>query len=373
MPSLLDQIQGLSPDKLDSKLAELLSFNQLIKRWYIEDISTGEEYEYNPILNRWIIPNNDDNDNDNITNDATENFKKLKKLELEKLKLQKSNSSNNYKEIKRKNTCIYVEHLPLDISIDEIIKEFSKFGIISEDFKTGLKKIKLYKDDMGDFKGDCLIEYLKEESCNLAIELLNNTKLRIGDLNEIKLSKAEFKEKKKSVESDNGGITKPKLKLNFKEKLKLKKNISRIENKLSNWSDNEQEQEQEQEHQEQDDEKIVVFENVFKVESLKKDPLLKNEIIQDIKEGIQELNINSKSIQNIILYDLEINGIITVKFNNLKDANICISKMNLRYFDGLQLKVYKYDGFTRYKKSNEDENENELERLNEFGKWVDEV
>jgi HIV Tat-specific factor 1 len=50
--------------------------------------------------------------------------------------------------------------------------------MIREDFETQQPKIKLYKHPDGTFKGDALISYWKEESVDLALELLNQSYLR---------------------------------------------------------------------------------------------------------------------------------------------------------------------------------------------------
>lgn len=51
--------------------------------------------------------------------------------------------------------------LPPDITVDEFIQLMSKFGIIMRDPQTEEFKVKLYKDDQGNLKGDGLCCYLK--------------------------------------------------------------------------------------------------------------------------------------------------------------------------------------------------------------------
>ncbi len=45
---------------------------------------------------------------------------------------------------------------------------------------TGEEKIKIYYDEQGRAKGDCLVCYAKEESIDLAMELLNTREIREG-------------------------------------------------------------------------------------------------------------------------------------------------------------------------------------------------
>src|SRR5699024_11980326 len=61
------------------------------------------------------------------------------------------------------STAVYVSNIPSDITTEEIEQAFSKFGVIAEDLKTGEKKIRLYKDDSGNLKGDALVIYFKPE------------------------------------------------------------------------------------------------------------------------------------------------------------------------------------------------------------------
>lgn len=58
------------------------------------------------------------------------------------------------------NTAIYVSGLPLNITMDELTKLFTKCGLIARD-ERGKDKIKLYKDVNGEPKGDALCTYIK--------------------------------------------------------------------------------------------------------------------------------------------------------------------------------------------------------------------
>ena len=42
---------------------------------------------------------------------------------------------------------VYVSQLPGDITKDELMVTFSKYGLISEDYKTGEPRIKIYHND----------------------------------------------------------------------------------------------------------------------------------------------------------------------------------------------------------------------------------
>lgn len=57
----------------------------------------------------------------------------------------------------RANTAVYVTSLPDDVDEDELYDVFVKYGVIAEGIQDGKPRIKLYRDDEGNFKGDALI------------------------------------------------------------------------------------------------------------------------------------------------------------------------------------------------------------------------
>lgn len=83
-------------------------------------------------------------------------------------------------ERKSKNTAVYVTGLPLDTEADEVIERFSRCGVIEEDDE-GEPKVKLYAREDGTFSGEALVVYFKEESVMLALNILDDAELRIGE------------------------------------------------------------------------------------------------------------------------------------------------------------------------------------------------
>ena len=59
-----------------------------------------------------------------------------------------------------KNTNVYVSGLPLDITDEEFEEMMSKYGIIMKDVLTHKLKLKLYRSEEGDVKGDGRCCYL---------------------------------------------------------------------------------------------------------------------------------------------------------------------------------------------------------------------
>lgn len=85
--------------------------------------------------------------------------------------------------------------MPLDATVEEVSKVFSKAGFILPD-ADGNPKVKLYTDkDTGIRNGDGLVVYLKEESVSLATNLFDDTPFRLGDQDNMKVTKAEWSHK----------------------------------------------------------------------------------------------------------------------------------------------------------------------------------
>ncbi len=113
-----------------------------------------------------------------------------------------------------KNTNVYVSGLPDDITPKEFEEFMSKCGVIMFDEEKQENKIKLYLDHHGNVKGDGRCCYLKRESVELAIQLLDDSDLR-GSKIHVELAKfqmkGEFKAKPKKKKPK-------KKKKNFQEK-----------------------------------------------------------------------------------------------------------------------------------------------------------
>lgn len=70
--------------------------------------------------------------------------------------------------------------LPTDITVSEVHDVFTKCGVIAEEIDSGKPRIKLYTNEDGSFKGDALILYFRAESVDLAVQMLDDTDLRLG-------------------------------------------------------------------------------------------------------------------------------------------------------------------------------------------------
>lgn len=93
-----------------------------------------------------------------------------------------------------KNTAVFVSNLPPDTTHDELVARFSKCGLLEED-DAGDPKVKLYARDDADgaFSGEALVVYFKEDSVTLALNILDDAELRLGEPStRMRVLRAEF-------------------------------------------------------------------------------------------------------------------------------------------------------------------------------------
>ena len=73
--------------------------------------------------------------------------------------------------------------------------------------------------------------------------------------------------------------------------------------------------------------------------------------ILDIKEDIREECSTLGEVTNVVLFDLEEDGVASVRFSNAEAAQACIRKLDGRKFDGRTVETYISDGKEQFKKS----------------------
>nr|XP_053657552.1 HIV Tat-specific factor 1-like [Cherax quadricarinatus] len=105
---------------------------------------------------------------------------------------------------------------------NEFIELMQKCGMILKDVDSNKPKIKMYRDKDGNFKGDALCTYIKVESVQLAIQILDE--YQVGN-KKIHVEQAKFQQK---------GEYNPKLKPRKKQKKVLEK-IQKRQEKLFDW------------------------------------------------------------------------------------------------------------------------------------------
>ncbi|CAG8515903.1 16425_t:CDS:10 [Rhizophagus irregularis] len=253
-------------------------------------------------------------------------------------KKQKQNSQKK----KPVNTSVYVTGLPPDVTVEELAEVFSKYGVLMEDLVAGGPKIKLYKDDKDRLKGDALVTYLKEESVALACQLLDETQLRPEEVSVIRVQKAQFREKEPKPDANQND--------NKLDKKKVQKKLHQLEKKLD-WYESEPGKK---------------AERYNKISDIT--------LLLDLKEDIRAECEKLGEVTNVILYDKEPEGVVSVKFKDQLSADACVMKMNGRFFAGRRIEAEIFDGKQKYQKTNAKSGETEEEesvRLEKYSKWLE--
>ncbi|KAJ3196427.1 hypothetical protein HDU67_004022 [Dinochytrium kinnereticum] len=223
-----------------------------------------------------------------------------------------------------------------------------------EDLATGLPKIKLYTDGEGRFKGEALVTFFKEESIPLAINLLDDSPFRFGDSVNIRVQKAEFKEKPPMTAEEK--------RAQKVDKKIVQKKIQKLERRLD-WFEDEGEKPNPKFS------KIAILKGMFTKEEIDADPTL----LLDLKEEIRDECEKFGEVTNVVLYDHTEEGVVSIRFKDPEAAEACVKRNNGRFFGGRQIVAYQSDGKEKFKKtiSKEEEELEEAKRLAAYEEWLE--
>ncbi|RWA14317.1 hypothetical protein EKO27_g794 [Xylaria grammica] len=375
------------PQEFDSD--ERISFSRLDNK-FIGVLDDGSEFEWDVRLKRWIPIIDEElfaqqqsayggrdgeasDDNSSITSSSHTN-RKRKNGSAE----QRSNKRQRAPPPPRQNTAVYVTGLPLDATVDEVHEVFSrKCGVIAEEIDSGRPRIKLYTDDKGNLLGDALIVFFKPQSVEMAIMLLDDTDFRYTasrlSSGRMRVQAAESKYKKthydKEGEGDTGngggeygtnnttandnhitGTGKPRDKAREQDKQKIIKRTQKLDAKLADWDDDDDSPFSAQLETNAPKERVVMLRHMFTLRELEEDPAAMLEIKEDIRDECTKLG----TVTNVILYDLEEDGIASVKFKTPEAAAACVDLMDGRAFDGRTVRATLASGKERYRRSDKD-------------------
>lgn len=330
-----------------------------------KDPNDGMTYEYDPEKRAWFPRINEDfvaqyQMNYGFTKDGqaeptrpSEEPKLDPEPEAKKPKDANTKKSQWFEHDAEKSTKVYVSQLPdgppdSKWNEEEFVKFMSKCGVIDIDVRTNKPKAKLYKDEEGNFKGDGLCTYVKVESVQLALTIIDGSCIKPGQA--IKVEKAKFE-----LKGDYNPKLKPK-KLSKKEQEKLKKH----QEKFLAWEPDKLRGERSKR------DKVIVIENVFDPKDFDRNAGL----ILDCSNKIREHCNKFGSVRKVAVYDKHPQGICQVFFTSPEEADMAISMLDGRMFSNnkIPMKAYTWDGKTKYK-INETEEE-EKERLANWDKFL---
>ncbi|TDH65593.1 hypothetical protein CCR75_004947 [Bremia lactucae] len=263
----------------------------------------------------------------------------------EKKRMRKKKKKSDKWKTKKTNTWVYVNGLPLDVSIEEVHDHFAKCGVIQPDITTGKPRIKLYEDkERGVLNGDGSVCYMKEASVELAVQLLDKSQIRPDW--PIDVQPAVFQQK------EGKNVKRKKVKIDARAKIRMFE-----KEKALSWNEGEV--------NEPAGYRIVVLKHMFTPAEIE-DEAFEKELQEDIHAECSKIGEVSK----ITLFSKHVDGVVVVKFASSGSAARCIEIMNGRFFAGRKLECGFWDGadYTHRESQNE-----ELQRAEKFQEWLDDA
>ena len=218
--------------------------------------------------------------------------------------------------------------------------------MVEFDARSKKPKVKLYKDSDNQIKGDGLCSYIKHESVDLALTILDGSELQ-G--NTISVERAKFELK---------GEYDPKLKPKKLSKKQLEK-AKKQKERLFEWIPDKMRGERAKH------EKVVVIKNMFDVKEVDADPGL----ILDYTNNIRSQCSKFGQVSKVTLYDKHPEGVCQIFFKDPAEADMAVQMLNGRMFHKRVMAVATWDGKSKYN-INESSAE-EKERLEQWEKYLE--
>lgn len=111
-------------------------------------------------------------------------------------------------------------------------------------------------------------------------------------------------------------------------------------------------------------EKTVVIKNMFDPKEFLNEPKLILEYRSDLRDECEE---KCGSVKRVDVYDCHPEGVAAVVFHEFDSADQCVQLMNGRFFAGRRLTAELWDGKTRYKvEETEEEAEKRIQQWEQF-------
>ncbi|CAH8605019.1 unnamed protein product [Heterobilharzia americana] len=249
-----------------------------------------------------------------------------------------------------KNTHVYVSGLPPTITDDEFLTLMSKCGVIMNEPFSNVPRVKLYKDQTGKPKGDGRCCYIKVESVELALKILDGMIYTPGYT--IHVERAKFQPK---GEFD----PKKRRRLTLKEKKKLKQqqeNLFRWSIDTSKFIRGKKE-------------RVVILKNAFIESDFQNDVTL----IPIVRERLRVQCAKCGIVKKIVVHDAHPEGVVSVTFSTPEEADTGIQFLSKALFDypgtggARQLEAERWDGKTNYNVfESEDKEASRLQNWEEY-------
>jgi HIV Tat-specific factor 1 len=93
--------------------------------------------------------------------------------------------------------------------------------------------------------------------------------------------------------------------------------------------------------------RVVILKHIFTLEELEGDP----ELIEEIEDDTREECSKFGDVENVVLFDREPSGVISVRFSHTTAAKACVRKMHGRAYERRTLEAKISNGTERFQKT----------------------
>ncbi|KAI3420211.1 hypothetical protein GPALN_003529 [Globodera pallida] len=229
----------------------------------------------------------------------------------------------------QRNTIVYVSGFPPSIDEEQFIEFMSKCGVIMKDPRTSKPKVKLYRTESGEPKGDGTCCYIKMESVELALQILDGWAW--DSAHKIHVENAKFEMKGEFDPS--------------KKRRRLtgaqKKRFFERQQKIFEWKP------EKPRNYRPHCECTLVLRGMFALEEIDANA----QRIFTIKEDTQKLSERFGPVKNVTVYDTNPNGVVTVTFDSAEHADAAVQAMNGRIVAGRVVEANNWDGKEKFKRA----------------------
>ena len=269
---------------------------------------------------------------------------------------------------------IYVEGLPSDVTVDELLDHFGKCGVVAVDAESNQPKVKIYRDGAGVAKGDGALCYANEPSVALALQILDGGSLRFDV--PLQVTRADF------GSSRYGAYDASKKRKINANKVKVAKKAAAQSLSWSNDDDSGTASSKAL--------RIVVVERAFVPGDAPDEEAPEDASLEDLaarrataRDGfaaelqgaLESLLDAPPDVDKCAVHFHRTDGVCVFKFKLPGDATDAIKAWDGAAFRGRTLKSYFWDGVTDYAKPAPGDEAKveaeEKERIDGFGDWLE--
>lgn len=274
------------------------------------------------------------------------------------------------------DSSVYVSGLPTDTDEEELVQVFSRCGVVREHPDTGKKHVKLYGHN------DALVVYLRKASVQLAIDVLDDTPLRLGDGQPMRVSQADFSHKKeekrhkkrKRSSSTAAANNDEDASAESKRKRQRYMHAQRQALRTLGWGEGEEGEEEnedpalqlsEEERAADIANRTVVLTHMFTLDEMASSPVFKQELELDVAEECARLG----ELEHVQAHSTNADGVVEVRFKSADASRGCVNRMKGRFYAGRQIDACIWDGQTKL--DPEETPEEQEARLEQFGRELE--